>query len=334
MTRSHLAVGVALVLGAGALTASAPASAATCDAPDSRPTVRFLDTASRVANADAGGGCTINDLIDDESSWGGHGAFVRHVRDVVDDLVADGVVDRREAGALRSAAARSDVGRVAGYEVLFDGTAESLEGWDYAGDGGFELVDGLLRSQPGGFGTLWYAEEEYGDFSLRLQFRDDAPGGPDVRANSGVQVRFPALDGPVEGCPTTFNGAETNNLSWIAVNCGHEVQVNDSPDGDPRKTGSIYGFADLTLEEANPTPKGVWNDLEIRVVDQHYTVIRNGVVINSYENVPGVPFPDRPDDPDSSSRGLVGHVGLQAHGSAPDVVSFRDVRIRELGCTR
>ena len=45
---------------------------------------------------------------------------------------------------------------------------------------------------------------------------------------------------------------------------------------------------------------------------------------------PNSDVPDRPLDPDSSSRGLVGYVGLQAHGSAPDVVSYRDVRIREL----
>ncbi len=99
---------------------------------------------------------------------------------------------------------------------------------------------------------------------------------------------------------------------------------------DPRKTGSVYGFADLALDEARPTAKGTWNELEVRVVGQHYTVIRDGVVINEYENLPGVPFPDRPLDPDSSSRGLVGYVGLQAHGSAPDVVLFREVRVREL----
>jgi len=222
-----------------------------------------------------------------------------------------------------------------GYDVILDGTQESFDAWEYAGDGGFDLLeDGTVRSRvgaTGGFGTLWYPVQQYGDFSLILEFRDDAPG--DARANSGVQVRFPALSGPVEGCPTTFNGSETNNLSWIAVNCGHEVQINDSPEGgsnDPRKTGSVYGFADLDLDRAMPTPKGTWNTYEVRVVGQHYTVIRNGVVINEYENRPGVPFPGRPLDPDSSSRGLVGYVGLQAHGSAPDVVSYRDVRVREL----
>lgn len=102
-----------------------------------------------------------------------------------------------------------------------------------------------------------------------VEFRDDAPG--DGRANSGVQVRFPALSGPVEGCPTTFDGAEKNNLSWIAVSCGHEVQTNDSPEGgsnDPRKTGSVYGFADIGLDRAMPTPKGTWNTYEVRVVGQ------------------------------------------------------------------
>ena len=46
--------------------------------------------------------------------------------------------------------------------------------------------------------------------------------------------------------------------------------------------------------------------------------------------VPGVPVPGRPDDPGSSGRGLVGYIGLQAHGAEQDVVSFRNVRIRDL----
>ena len=112
------------------------------------------------------------------------------------------------------------------------------------------------------------------------------------------------------------------------------MQINDTPDGppnDPRKTGSIYGFADLN---ATPGPDHGEGRVERRSRSassgQHYTVIRNGVVINEYENVPGVPFPGRPNDPDSSSRGLVGYIGLQAHGAPNDVVSFRNVRIKDL----
>lgn len=221
-----------------------------------------------------------------------------------------------------------------GYEWIFDGTRRCFERWEYAGGSQITLQrDHTLRAEPGppNLGVLWYAERPYGDFSLRLQFRDDSPI-EGLRANSGIQVRFPAPRPPVPGCPMTFNGIPqtTNPEAWIAVNCGHEVQINDSPDGDPRKTGSIYGFADLNYEQARPTPAGVWNDLEVRVVGQHYTVVRNGVVINEYENVPGVPFPGRPNDPDSSSRGLVGYLGLQAHGAPQDVVSFRNIRVKDL----
>jgi hypothetical protein len=221
------------------------------------------------------------------------------------------------------------------YQLIFDGSRSCFERWRYAG--GSQIVydrrKRVLRAEPGppNLGVLWYAERPYGDFSLRLEFRDDSPAaGP--RANSGIQVRFPAPRPPVPGCPMTFNGSPqtTNPEGWIAVNCGHEIQINDNAGGDPRKTGSIYGFADLDSAQSRPTPRGVWNDIEIRVVGQHYTVIRNGVVINEYENVPGVPFPGRPNDPDSSSRGLVGYIGLQAHGAPEDVVSFRNIRILDL----
>jgi Domain of Unknown Function (DUF1080) len=221
------------------------------------------------------------------------------------------------------------------YQVIFDGSRSCFERWRYAG--GSQIVydrrKRALRAEPGppNLGVLWYAARPYGDFSLRLEFRDDSPVAGQ-RANSGIQVRFPAPRPPVPGCPMTFNGSPqtTNPEGWIAVNCGHEIQINDNPGGDPRKTGSIYGFADLDSAQSRPTPRGVWNDIEIRVVGQRYTVIRNGVVINEYENAPGVPFPGRPNDPDSSSRGLVGYIGLQAHGAPEDVVSFRNIRILDL----
>jgi Domain of Unknown Function (DUF1080) len=215
-----------------------------------------------------------------------------------------------------------------GYETIFDGSRRCFERWRYAGGASMTLQrDGTVRSGPGepGLGVLWYAARPYGDFSLKLQFRDDAPE-EGARANSGIQVRFPAPKVPVPGCPT-------DDDAWVAVVCGHELQINDNPGGDPRKTGSIYGFADLDSTASKPTPKGVWNDMEIRVVGQTYTVIRNGEVINEFENAPGLPFPGRPDDPGSDSRDLVGYIGLQAHGAPNDVVSFRNVRIKDLSNT-
>ena len=209
-TRTRLALGSAVLgvaalclggqVGAAATSPGTPATTATCPAPDARPSVVFLDLDSGVANSTLSSGCTINDVIDDERTWPAHGAFVAHVRSVTAELVATGEVTRAEAGRLQSAAARSQVGKVEGYDWLFDGSAGSFDDWAYAGDGGFDLVpDGTIRSRAGaggGFGTLWYPAREFGDFSLRLQFRDDAPGA--ARGNSGVQVRFPELWGPVE----------------------------------------------------------------------------------------------------------------------------------------
>jgi hypothetical protein len=231
---------------------------------------------------------------------------------------------------------RAECGEVrGGYETIFDGSERCFERWRYAGGASMTLQrDGTLRSGPGepGLGVLWYAARPYGDFSLKLQFRDDAPDAG-ARANSGIQVRFPAPHPPVPGCPMTFNGnpiGDAGAPAWIAVNCGHEVQINDNPTGDPRKTGSIYGFKDLDIQAARPVPKGTWSELEIRVEKQHYTVIRDGVVINEYENVPGVYLQGRPNDPPSEARSHTGYIGLQAHGAPNDVVSFRNIRIKDL----
>ncbi len=96
----------------------------------------------------------------------------------------------------------------AGYEVIFDGSQRCFARWHYAGGSMITLQrDGTLKAEPGppNLGVLWYAARPYGDFSLRLEFRDDSPV-PDRRANSGVQVRFPAPKPPVPGCPMTFDG--------------------------------------------------------------------------------------------------------------------------------
>ncbi|HEY0696257.1 MAG TPA: DUF1080 domain-containing protein, partial [Micromonospora sp.] len=141
------------------------------------------------------------------------------------------------------------------------------------------------------------------------------------RANSGVFVRFPDVHGhPAESRP-----------EWVAIKYGHELQILDRPDGDQYKSGSVYGFDQVNLTGAGVTPKGTWNDYEIRVVGQHYSVFRNGELINEYVNVPDAAFsPPRADDPGGAGRqSATGYVGLQNHGTN-DLVSFRNVRIAPL----
>jgi glucose/arabinose dehydrogenase/PKD repeat protein/type 1 glutamine amidotransferase len=300
-----------------------------CAVPDRRSSVWLGGTDSGVPNRAAGGGCTINDLIDDESAWPDHDSFVRHVTAVADGLLRDGIINAREHGALTRAAAGSDVGRPgnSGYLPIFDGTAESLRGWTQAPSGSFSIQpDGSLRS-AGGLGMLWYAQRQFGDFSLRLQFRDLAVTG---RANSGVFIRFPDPRTPLEQRPECGTvGSARTDPAWVAIFCGHEIQIYDGDTGEPQKTGGVYNFDPVPLAQAGVTPKGEWNDYEIRAVGQHYTIIRNGVVINEFDNTPGQQSSRAGDPPTDLRQFPAGFVGLQNH-SDNDVIEFRNVRVRDL----
>ena len=296
-----------------------------CPEYDERLTVVVGAVDTGVPNRVTDNRCRINELIEDEKEWTSHALFLKHVRTVVAGLRTKGVVDQREQDLINEAAKESGIGepgQTEGYRAIFDGSAASFAKWEQVGGGSFGLnADGSMTSgtSKDGLGMLWFPQRRYGDFSLRLQWRDDAPGTGN--ANSGVFVRFPSVHGhPEESRP-----------EWVAIKYGHEVQVLDRPDGDMYKTGSVYGFDRVGLAGAGVTAKGTWNDYEIRVVDQHYSVYRNGVLINEFDNTGGQDFtPPRSDDPGTDGRRFAsGYIGLQVHGTT-DVVSYRDIRIKEL----
>ncbi|MFD4563137.1 OmpL47-type beta-barrel domain-containing protein [Streptomyces sp. NPDC058467] len=296
-----------------------------CPEYDERLTVIVGTVDSGVPNRVTNNRCRINELIEDEKEWTSQALFLKHVKTVLDKLLKEGVIDQREYNGINKAAKQSGIGKPGqtdGYRKIFDGSQASFARWEQVGGGSFGLnADGSITSgtSKGGLGMLWFPERKYGDFSLKLQWRDDAPGTGN--ANSGVFVRFPWVhDHPEESRP-----------EWVAIKYGHEVQVLDRPDGDMYKTGSIYGFDRVGLAGAGVTQKGTWNDYEIRVVDQHYSVYRNGVLINEFDNLGGQDFyPPRSDDPGTDGRRFSsGYVGLQVH-SPTDVMSYRDIRIKEL----
>ncbi|MEU8504051.1 family 16 glycoside hydrolase [Streptomyces brevispora] len=297
-----------------------------CPEFDERLTVIVGTVDTGVPNRITGNRCTINELIEDEKDWSSHALFLKHVDKVLDQLFTAGVVDAREQKKIYKAAKQSGIGKPGqdeGYRKLFDGTAASLAKWQQVGGGQFALneADGSITSSTtvDGMGMLWFPGRQYGDFSLKLQWRDDAPGTGN--ANGGVFVRFPNVhDNPEESSP-----------EWVAIKYGHEIQINDRPDGDMYKTGSVYGFDRVGLGGAGVTPKGTWNDYEIRVVDQHYSIYRNGVLLNEFDNNGGQLFePPRDGDPGTDGRRYAsGYIGLQVH-STSDVISYRDIRIQEL----
>ncbi|GAB3444901.1 lectin [Actinophytocola sediminis] len=197
-------------------------------------------------------------------------------------------------GGIRYAAGvtKADCRAETGYTTLF---GNSTTGWSQAGPGSFALADSTLTSQ-GGMGMLWYSAKEFRSYSLKLDWR---MAGDD---NSGVFIGFPPSNDP-----------------WSAVNNGYEIQI-DATDSPDRTTGSVYGFqsADLPARDGALNPPGEWNTYELLVEGERLQLFLNGVKINDFTNA----------DP---ARSLVqGHIGLQNHGDG-DEVSFRNVRIKELG---
>ena len=306
-----------------------------CVTADPNTTVKFgpddaIDTT--VANKNVGGGCKVDDLIDDESTWSSHAAFTFHVETVADNLLDLGILNTNQHDKLIDAAESSNIGNagVYGYDALYDGTSDSFRNWLQAPDGKFTIQpDGTIRSS-GGLGMLWYAKQPFKNYSLKLQFRDAAPEG--FRANSGVFIRFPDPRTPLAQRPPgscgTVGSARTSQ-AWVAIYCGHEIQIYDGDTGEPQKTGSVYNFDPTTLAQAKITPKGQWNDYEIKVVGQHFTMIRNGVVINEFDNVPGLQSSRAGDPPTDLRQFTEGYIGLQNH-SDNDLIDFRNIRIKPL----
>ncbi len=191
-----------------------------------------------------------------------------------------------------------------GYRALWDGS--SLDGWNQAGPGGFEIVPDEDREgscalesvgHPDGLGMLWH-EEQFESYRLRADFKAEAEDD-----NSGVFFGFP----------------DPGDDPFVGVDQGYEIQIDDTggaPDApDSSKTGSVYTFQGPT---SFPTVPGEWNTMEIEVDDPMVRVWINDELVNEYEN------------PDDAGRDLSsGFVGLQNNRES-DTVFFRDIWVQDL----
>src|SRR5262245_34838226 len=133
---------------------------------------------------------------------------------------------------------------------LFNG--KDLTGWVVEGvkeykDGDqvkpvWQVRDGLLHCDGKGFGFLRYAEREFADFKLRLEYRT-AP-----KCNSGVGIRTVPFD-------------PKRNLATRPSLASYEIQITDDAGKPPTKhsSGSLYRYV---APKSNPfKPAGEWNTL-------------------------------------------------------------------------
>jgi hypothetical protein len=175
---------------------------------------------------------------------------------------------------------------------LFNGV--NFDGWQQAGSGGFRVDNGMLATE-GGLGLLWFSDQEFGNFELKVDWKVTKKSD-----NSGVFVRFPA--------PIVSN--KPGGDPQVAIKQGYEIQIDDegAPDGSMvHKTGAIYGLKPPG-KVASKQP-GEWNTFLIRIEAQIYNVMLNGEpVITNFEG----------------NRSLRGHIGLQNH-SPEDRVFFRNI---------
>ena len=214
--------------------------------------------------------------------------------------------------------------------VIFDGSESSLAQWKQAPNGGFTLErdgSGPFLNPFGELGMLWYPVKTFGDFRLKLQFREGRTDGQN--SNAGVFVRFPNPEQTPRVHECSKIGSAATQPAWVAINCGHEIQLYDGETGETRKTGSIYGFDNNDIDEiGTPKPRGEWEDYEVEVVGQQYTVRRNGVVIKEFTNNPGINA-DNGGPPTTVRQFNEGYIGLQNHDPAGRM-QYRNVRVEDL----
>lgn len=166
--------------------------------------------------------------------------------------------------------------------ALFDGT--SMNKWEPlpGGESQWKVINGLLTNVKSGANLA--TKDKFTDFKLHLEFRVPPNG------NSGVYLRG-----------------------------RHEVQVEDSPKGEPLSThlGGVYGF--LVPNEFASKGPGVWQTFDITLIGRRVTVVLNGKTIIADQTIPGITGGAL-----DSDEGAPGPIYLQGDHTS---VEYRNIRL-------
>jgi len=138
-----------------------------------------------------------------------------------------------------------------GWISLFDG--RSLAGWIQEQGARWTVSGGAIVGDAGDDGWL-RSERQFGDFSLKIQFKN-APNG-----NSGVFLR----------ATKASNTSDPSNPAG-----SYELQINN--EDATWATGSIENFVQR-LVPANPTP-GQWHSYEVELRGDHIVATLDGVKV-------------------------------------------------------
>jgi hypothetical protein len=220
----------------------------------------------------------------------------------------------------------------AGWTPLFNG--RDLTGWKVPeGDNGhWKVVNGVIDydalSEAPRDKHLW-SDREYGDFTLRLDWRIKEYAGtypmpnvlPDGSDQTDASGKVILTDRPNADSGIYLRGtdkAQVNIWAW------------------PVGSGEVYGYrtdknmppevrAGVTPRTRADRPVGEWNSMEVTMRGDRLTVVLNGQSVIENAQLPGVP---------SSGRlAFQHHGGRMPDGTlngASSLVQFRNIYIREL----
>lgn len=177
---------------------------------------------------------------------------------------------------------------------LFDG--ETFDGWIASErEGTFSIENGTIKVN-GDRSHLFYngpvGNHNFTDFEFKAKVMTEN------NSNSGI-----------------FFHTKYQNEGWPIH--GYEAQINNSYDHDPRRTASLYSFADNTEKVF---PDNEWMDYYIKVQGDHIVIKINGEVITEFTEPEGVT---------RTQRFSSGTFALQGHDPG-STVYFKDIYVREL----
>ena len=178
-----------------------------------------------------------------------------------------------------------------GYAPILD--QDHTDGWKHIGEGDMEVQDGVASTAAAKGherGMYYYQKKTFTDFSLKLEFKSDAPA-----SESAIYVRFPEPSGDVIA-------SSRNNFGGYAIKLW------------AKNTGAIY-FLPQHVDPAVSLPvrPGEWNEVEVTAIGQNYVVKFKGQEVTEY----------------TGNRALSGYIGLQTMPINAQM-HFRNVRIKEL----
>lgn len=184
-----------------------------------------------------------------------------------------------------------------GFTVIFDG--KSLDGWKVAENEkpAFKLENGALVAY-GPRNHLFYVGDTkpFRNFIFRAQVQ--------TKKNSNGGIFFHTAYQPE---------------NWPAQ--GHEAQVNNTFEKDPRKSGSIYKCKDVM--NVSPMKDDVWWEYEIKVEGNKVTVSFDGKVVNEYTE------PAEGPGQEPGRKLGTGTFALQAH-DPESTVMYKNIRVKRL----